>query len=71
MLVKLSNPALVDDLVDFLSRSGCIAQAQDETSVLVSIPRSLRDDAARLELDLYLQVWQATRPEAHASRLET
>jgi hypothetical protein len=69
VLVKLSDPALVDDLVDFLSRSGCIAQAQDATTVLVSIPRSLREDAAQLELDLYLQVWQATHPEAHASRL--
>lgn len=69
MLVKLSDPALVDDLVDFLSRSGCIAQAQDETTVLVSIPRSLREDAAQLELDLYLRVWEATHPEARASRL--
>ena len=69
MLVKLSNPALVDDLVEFLSRSGCVAEAQDETTVLVSIPRSLRDDAAQLELDLYLRVWEATHPEARASRL--
>ena len=69
MLVKLSDPALVDDLVDFLSRSGCIAQAQDETTVLVSIPRSLREDAAQLELDLYLRVWEATHLEARASRL--
>jgi hypothetical protein len=69
VLVKLSDPALVDDLVDFLSRSGCIVQAEDETTVLVSIPRSLREDAAALELDLYLRVWAATHPEARASRL--
>lgn len=70
MRVKISDPALVDDLVEFLSRSGCIAHAQDETTILVSIPRSLREDAAELELDLYLQVWQATHPEAHANRLQ-
>jgi hypothetical protein len=69
VLVKLSDPALVDDLVDFRSRSGCIVQAEDETTVLVSIPRSLREDAAALELDLYLRVWEATHPEARASRL--
>ena len=69
MLVKLSDPALVDELVDFLSRAGCIAQAQDGTTVLVSIPRSLREDAAVLELDLYLRVWEATHPQAHATRL--
>jgi hypothetical protein len=69
VLVKLSDPALVDDLVDFLSRSGCIVDVENAATVLVSIPRSLRDDAARLELDLYLRVWEATHPEAHASRL--
>jgi hypothetical protein len=68
--VKLSDPALVDEIVDFLARSGCIAaQAEDETTVLVSIPRSLRDDAAELELDLYLRVWEAMHPEAQATRL--
>lgn len=69
MRVKLSDPALVDDLVDFLSRSGCIAQAEDETTLLVSIPKSLREDAAALELDLYLRVWEATHLEAQATRL--
>jgi hypothetical protein len=67
--VKLSDPALVDDLVEFLSRSGCVAQPDDETTVLVSIPRSLRDDAAELELDIYLRVWEATHPEARATRV--
>jgi hypothetical protein len=69
VLVKLSDPALVDDLVDFLTQSGCIAEVKDPTTVLVSIPRSLRTDAAQLELDLYLRVWEATHPDAHASRL--
>lgn len=69
MRVKLSDPALVDDLVDFLSRSGCVAQAEDEATILVSIPKSLRADAAQLELDLYLRVWEATHPEARATRL--
>jgi hypothetical protein len=66
--VKLSDPALVDDLVDFLSRCGCIAQAGDETTVLVSIPKSLREDAAERELDLYLRVWEAVHPHASATR---
>ena len=69
MRVKLSDPVLVDDLIDFLSRCGCIAQAGDEATVLVSIPKSLREDAAERELDLYLRVWEGAHPEARASRL--
>jgi hypothetical protein len=67
--VKLSDPALVDDLVDFLRRSGCVAQPAEKAIVAVSIPKSLREDAAELELDLYLRVWEATHPEAQARRL--
>ena len=69
--VKLSDPSLVDDLVDFLRRSGCVAQPAEETIVSVSIPKSLREDAAELELDLYLRVWEATHPEAEARRLRS
>jgi hypothetical protein len=65
--VKLSDPALVDDLVDFLRRSGCVAQPAEE-AIVVSIPKSLREDAAELELDLYLRVWEATQPDARARR---
>ena len=69
--VKLSDPSLVDDLVDFLRSSGCVAQPAEEATVAVAIPKSLREDAAGLELDLYLRVWEATRPEAEARRLRS
>jgi hypothetical protein len=69
--VKLSDPSLVDDLVDFLRLLGCVAQPAEEAIVSVSIPKSLREDAAELELDLYLRVWEATRPEAEARRLRS
>jgi hypothetical protein len=69
--VQLSDPALVDDLVDFLRASGCVAQPALGAIVSVSIPKSLREDAAELELDLYLRVWEATHPEAEARRLRS
>jgi hypothetical protein len=69
--VKLSNPVLVDDLVEFLRRSGCVAHAEEEAMIAVSIPKSLREDAAELELDVYLRAWEATHPEAHATRLRS
>jgi hypothetical protein len=43
-----------------LCRSGWVAKPAEEAIILVSIPKSLREDAAKLELDLYLRVWEAT-----------
>jgi hypothetical protein len=37
--------------------------------VLVAIPRVLPEDAAALELELYLGIWQALHWDAHATRL--
>lgn len=69
MLVQLSDPALVSDLVGFLRRAGCTAQADDEATIIVSVPEAAREDAAQLEFDLYLRVWAALHPGARASRL--
>jgi hypothetical protein len=66
--VKLSDPALVDDLVDFLRRSGCVAQPAEEAVFAVSIPKALREDVAE-QLDLYLRVWEATHAQARGTRL--
>jgi hypothetical protein len=67
--VQVSDPALTGDLVAFLRRVGCVADVEGEGIVLVSIPRSLREDAGRLELDVYLRTWEATRPGARAARV--
>lgn len=67
--VKLSDPARVDELVAFLSRSGCLTELEDETTLLVSIPGSLHEDAARLEVDAYLRVWNILHPDAVATRV--
>jgi hypothetical protein len=69
MQVRVSDSALTGDLVAFLRRMGCIAEPEESGLVQVSIPRSLREDAARLELDLYLRAWEASRAEGRARRV--
>lgn len=69
MRVRVSDPALTGDLAAFLRRMGCVAEPEKEGFVAVSIPRSLREDAARLELDLYLRAWEATKGGVLATRL--
>ena len=67
MRVDISDPALAGDLVTFLQRACCEASVTEEGAIEVAMP-SVPDDAARLELDAYLQAWQALRPGATARR---
>jgi hypothetical protein len=62
MHVHLSDPSLVDDLLAFLRTRQCVAVVDPAGRIAVSIPDSTREDAARLELGLYLQVWRADHP---------
>ncbi|CAN5315054.1 hypothetical protein BH18ACT14_BH18ACT14_13450 [soil metagenome] len=63
MHVHLSDPSLVDDLLAFLRDRQCVAVADPAGRIFVSIPESAREDAARLEVGLYLQVWRASHPD--------
>jgi hypothetical protein len=57
--LRLSVPELAESLRDFLERRECaVVQLQADT-LEVSLPDELDAEQARLELDLYLRVWQA------------
>jgi hypothetical protein len=66
MKIRVDDPQLVDDLVHHLRRSGCVAtpsevQAHGDGVLLdVRIPAALDDEQARLEIELYLKVFEAT-----------
>jgi hypothetical protein len=55
--LELREPALADDLVDFLRRRQCAAK-HVAAVIAVDLPIELADERARLELDLLLRVWQ-------------
>jgi hypothetical protein len=67
MRVQLSDPAHLDDLIEFLERSSCVVEQTGSSELRVSIPKSLRPDAERLELALYLRVWEVTHPGIEAA----
>jgi glycine cleavage system regulatory protein len=75
MKIRFDDPHLVDDLVHHLRRSGCVASASDveahgdDLTLEVQLPGSLDEDQARLELALYLRVFEATHPGKSASLL--
>jgi hypothetical protein len=66
--VHLSDPSLLGDLVEFLQRCGCVAHAKDSHAAFVALPDSLPENAAELELDAYLCVFETLHPGARAQR---
>jgi hypothetical protein len=75
MKIRVEDPQLVDELVHHLRRSGCIATPTevdgdgDGATLDVQLPASLDEEQARMELELYLKVFQATHPGQAASIL--
>jgi hypothetical protein len=62
MKILLSDAALLDDLLDYLTAEGCVVEQVGPNLVEASRLSSVRHDQARLELDLFLRAWQQTHP---------
>ncbi|MGH3005437.1 MAG: hypothetical protein ACRDOS_05950 [Gaiellaceae bacterium] len=61
--LELSEPALAEELVEFLRRRECTAE-HVAAVIEVGLPAELDEERARLELDLLLRVWQALHESA-------
>ncbi len=66
MRIRISDPRLVSELLDFLRRSNCTAVQTSSDMLAVSIPEPLPYEVARMELDLYLAEWHARHSDARA-----
>ena len=62
--ILLSNADYLDELIAYLDSEGCIIEQVGPNLVEVSRLSSVRHDQARFELDLFLQAWRASHPEA-------
>ena len=60
------HPEARAELLEFLRRANCETRLEDDGSVIVEVPDALGDEQARLEVDLYLKAWQASRPDVEA-----
>jgi hypothetical protein len=58
MRVRVGDPARQRELVSYLESRGCTVRRIDEATLEVE-PEVSRRDAAQLELDLYLRLWEA------------
>jgi hypothetical protein len=62
MKILLSDAALLDDLLGYLTAEGCVVEQVGPNLVEASRLSSVRHDQARMELDLFLRAWQQTHP---------
>jgi hypothetical protein len=76
VFVRLTNPGLADEFVAYLRRASCVADLGDvqahaeEIAVEVDVPQAYDDEQARLEVALYLRVWEAVHPGSGAELLD-
>jgi hypothetical protein len=63
------HPDAQEELLEFLRRANCEAHADGDGAVVVEVPEALGEDQARLEVDLYIKAWQASRPDVEAHLL--
>ena len=62
MKIKV-RPESLEELLQFLRRADCEAEAEDDSTVVVHVPAALGEEQARMEVDLYLKAWQASHPD--------
>jgi hypothetical protein len=76
VFVRLSDAGLADEFVGFLRRVDCVAnlgeiEAHAEgIAVQVEVPEAYDAAQARMEVALYLRVWEAVHPGSGAELLD-
>jgi hypothetical protein len=66
LTLRLSDPRERDALRAFLEKRECSVEVLAPDLLHVALPHELHDEQARMEVDLYLRVWESL----HDSRIE-
>jgi hypothetical protein len=70
MRLRLSNPDLVPELLEFLeSRIDLVTKRVSENEVELSLLGSYNEDAAQMTVDLLVRAWQASRDDKATVKL--
>ena len=70
MRVRVSQPVLVPDLVEFLGRALCTTESVRGSVVDVAVQGSPDSTRARRELDLYLAAWRGLHPQVETTIID-
>jgi hypothetical protein len=64
MLIRLSEPSLVDDLCENFRRAGFAAQSAGGSMAEIFRPDAPEHGQERREVELHLRVWQSMQADA-------
>jgi len=70
MKIRVHDAADLDELVAYLAERDYVADRVGPNTIEVSRLSSVRHNHVRMELELYLQAWLASHPEASAELIE-
>jgi hypothetical protein len=65
--VRISEPALLEELITTLSRHGCIAYRQSQESCRVVHVHAAHSDEAERELAFFVRAWGLAHPGVAAA----
>jgi hypothetical protein len=68
--VEVSDPNLVEDLLESLRSAQCDAVRTGPATLEVRFGWPLADEASGYELDGYLRAWEAMHPNSRATRVD-
>ena len=71
MRIRVSQPALVPDLIEFLGRALCTTVAVHGSMVEVLVPAVSDQARARRDLDLSLAAWRGLHPPVEATIIDS
>ena len=57
MRVRLSDPTLIDEFLEFLQHSGFLAELSGPDTVAVSLPVTVAGSRSPEDMELFLNVW--------------
>jgi hypothetical protein len=70
MRIRLSDPASLDDLADYLRECGCMADPLGADELEVFQLRSPNEHAERMEVGVYVTAWRSQHPGVTAEIVE-
>lgn len=70
MRVRVSNPVMLPELVEFLGRASCVSHVPRGGSVDVDLPHARSSAQARRELHLYVAAWSGLHPNVDVRVLD-
>jgi hypothetical protein len=70
MRIRISDPELAGDLLDYLGRNECVAIQTGSDLVAVSLFQFLPYDVARMELDFRLAAWRGRHSHVRADVID-